>query len=66
MKGCVAEKDGCIDHISKADLAELTAMSRESGIRVLKDFKDEGYITIDGHKISILDEVNLRNIAQFG
>ncbi len=59
-------KNGSINYISKQDLAELTAMTRESAIRVLKDFKDEGLIEIEDHSIHVLDEKALEQIALHG
>lgn len=59
-------QNGSIKFISKQDLAEFTAMSRESAIRVLKDFKDEGYIDFQGKIIHVLDVKSLQKIAQNG
>ena len=59
-------QNGSIKHISKQDLAELTAMTRESAIRVLKDFKDHGLIEIEDHAIHILDQKALEQIALRG
>jgi CRP-like cAMP-binding protein len=58
--------NGSIKDIPKQDLAELTAMTKESAIRVLKDFKDEGHIEINGKTISILDKKALQQIALRG
>lgn len=59
-------KNGSIHYISKQDLAELTAMTRESAIRVLKDFKDNGLIDIEDHTIHIIDQKALEQIALHG
>ena len=58
--------NGSIKHIPKQDLAELTAMTKESAIRVLKEFKDEGLIDITGKTIKIRDKKALQQIAQHG
>jgi len=55
-----------IQNVSKADLAEFTAMSRESAIRVMKEFRDEKYIEMEDQNIVILNEKALRNIAFYG
>ena len=55
--------NGSIKHIPKQDLAELTAMTKESAIRVLKEFKDEGLIDITGKTIKIRDKKALQQIA---
>jgi CRP/FNR family transcriptional regulator, polysaccharide utilization system transcription regulator len=58
--------NGSIDHIPKKDLAELTAMTTESAIRVLKEFKDEGLIKLNGKSIKILNKKALEQIALRG
>ncbi|MCK5372643.1 MAG: Crp/Fnr family transcriptional regulator [Cyclobacteriaceae bacterium] len=55
-----------IEHISKKDLGELTAMTLESAIRVLKEFKDEGIIEIENQKIKVLKKNALEKIALHG
>ena len=55
--------NGSIRNIPKQDLAELTAMTKESAIRVLKEFKDEGLIEINGKTIHIIDKKALQQIA---
>jgi len=55
-----------IYNVSKADLAEFTAMSRESAIRVMKEFRDEKYIEMEDQNIVILNDKALRNIAFYG
>lgn len=59
-------KNGVIKNVTKQDLAELTAMTKESAIRVLKDFKDDGLIEIVDHNISILDQKALEQVAVHG
>ena len=52
--------------LSRQDLADMSGMSKESAIRILKDFKDEGIIRVDGNNIEILNEEQLHNISQTG
>jgi CRP/FNR family transcriptional regulator len=52
--------------LSRHDLAELTGMSTESVIRLMKEFKDDKLISVAGKKISILDPERLRKIASIG
>ncbi len=59
-------QNGVIKNVSKQDLAELTAMTKESAIRVLKEFKDDGMIEIVNHNISILDQKALEQVAVHG
>lgn len=52
--------------LSRTDLAELTGMSTESVIRILKDFKDNELIQITGKSMQILDFERLQKISEFG
>ncbi|MDA3904590.1 MAG: Crp/Fnr family transcriptional regulator [Bacteroidales bacterium] len=51
---------------SRKDLADLTAMSNESAIRILKDFKDDNIIETEGKGIKIINLEMLRKISRFG
>lgn len=53
-------------NLSRKDLAELTAMSNESATRILKDFKDDGLIDLDGKNVKILDKDRLIQVSKFG
>jgi CRP-like cAMP-binding protein len=55
-----------IEHISKQDLAELTAMTKESTIRVLKDFNENSIIDSSNKRLIILDKKALKQIAHYG
>jgi CRP/FNR family transcriptional regulator len=59
-------RNGSIKNVSKQDLAELTAMTKESAIRVLKTFKDDGYIELVDHTINVLDKKSLEQIMKYG
>lgn len=52
--------------LSRADLGDLTGMSTESVIRMMKDFKDDGLISMDCKKIELLDLGRLERISEFG
>jgi CRP/FNR family transcriptional regulator len=52
--------------LSRSDLAELTGMSTESVIRVMKDFKDDGLIQFEGKEIELLDIEKLLKISELG
>ena len=58
--------NGSIDNIPKQDLAELTAMTKESAIRVLKEFKDDDIIEVNGKSLKIKDKKALQLIARHG
>lgn len=50
-------------NVSRADLADLTSLSSESVIRILKEFKDEGLIEINGKEFRIIDIERLEKIS---
>jgi len=52
--------------ISRSDMADLTGLSSESIIRILKEFKDNGLISITGKVFEILDTPRLEKISQLG
>ncbi len=52
--------------LSRADLGDLTGMSTESVIRMMRDFKDDGLINMDCKKIELLDIGRLERISEFG
>lgn len=59
-------ENGTLRNISNQDLAELTAMTKESAIRVLKGFRDEKIIEMKNHNIIILNKEALIQIALHG
>jgi CRP/FNR family transcriptional regulator len=52
--------------ISRQDLADLSGMSKESSIRILKEFKEEGILTVNGNTVQILNLPQLVKISQTG
>jgi len=52
--------------LSRKDLAELTGMSSETVIRILKKFKDEGLIEMQGKVIKVTDYLQLAKISKTG
>ena len=52
--------------LSRFELSELSAMSRESAVKLLRDFQKEGLIRILDHELEILDIDSLRKISQIG
>ncbi len=49
--------------LSRQELAELAGISTETAIRMLSRMKDRGLITLEGHKIYILDRSSLNELA---
>ncbi len=52
--------------LTRKDLAELSNMSTENVIRMLKKFKDEKLIKIKGKKFKILNYSKLKKISELG
>jgi CRP-like cAMP-binding protein len=52
--------------ISRQDLADLSGITKESAIRVMKKFKDDNLITLEGNHLIILDKSKLEAISRNG
>jgi CRP/FNR family transcriptional regulator len=52
--------------LSRNDLGELTSMSTESVIRIMKEFKDDNLIKVSGKVIEILDFEKMYQISKVG
>jgi CRP/FNR family transcriptional regulator len=52
--------------LSRQDLADMTSLSKESFIRILKEFKDEGIIKMNGDFMEIIKMDSLKKISLVG
>lgn len=52
--------------ISRQDIADYTSMSKDSAIRILKEFERDSIIKLDGRIIEIMDSKRLHDISQKG
>jgi CRP-like cAMP-binding protein len=52
--------------LTRKELAELSGMSSETVIRMLKEFNEEGIIKMDGKSIEVLDYNRLKQISDTG
>jgi CRP/FNR family transcriptional regulator len=52
--------------ISRQDIADLAGMTKESAIRVLKKFKDDKIISLEGNNLEILNLPMLESISRNG
>ena len=52
--------------LSRKDLAELTDMSSETVIRILKKFREEGLIKMEGRNFKVIDHARLMHISETG
>ena len=53
-------------YMSREDLANLSNMTTANAIRTLSSFVDEKLISVDGRRIKILNEQQVRKISKFG
>lgn len=51
-------------HLTREDIANIIGTATESAIRLLSEFKREGYVTLKGKDIFILDKEELKNISE--
>ena len=52
--------------ISRQDLADISGMSKESAIRILKEFKEEGILNVEGSSFHIVNPAQLKKISETG
>jgi len=52
--------------LSRKDLAELSGMSQETVIRLLKKFSDDNLILLEGKNVKVIDYTKLQKISQKG
>jgi CRP-like cAMP-binding protein len=53
-------------NLSRQEFADYCGVTKESAIRVLKDFKDEGFITVEGNHFELLDSSMIQKISDIG
>ena len=53
-------------YMSREDLANMSNMTTANAIRTLSQFAQDGLIAVDGRKIRILDEEEMRHISRVG
>jgi len=52
--------------LSKQDLADLSGMSKDSAMKVLKDFQHEGIISLQDKQMELLNPAALKRISKVG
>ncbi len=66
LSGSIYEKQIFDLEISRQDIADFTAMTKESAIRVLKEFRDSGIINLEGNRLEIINLASLEQISRSG
>ena len=62
----VYNKDNFDTPLSRQDIADMSAMTKESAIRVLKEFEKEGIISCGANNFEIKNKEALKKISKFG
>jgi CRP/FNR family transcriptional regulator len=62
----VYDSDTIVLDLSRQDIADLTSMSKDSAIRMLKELEKDGIIDLKGNSLHILKETALEQIAARG
>lgn len=62
------DEDGCTlsMYMSREDLANMSNMTTSNAIRTLSQFAQEGLISVDGRKIKLLNEEEIKKISRLG
>lgn len=66
LANVVYETDTFHTDLSRQDIADLSAMTKESAIRILKEFRDSEIIRLEGNNFEILNREKLLNISVTG
>lgn len=53
-------------NLTRQDIGEMTAMTKESAIRILKELKEDGIIDFENNRFTILNESALQKISLKG
>lgn len=64
LSAIIYKNDVFTTTLSRQDLADMAALTKESSIRILKEFKDEKIIQFDGNNFTILDKDKLISISK--
>ncbi len=66
LSGHIYQSDKFKTPLTRQDFADMSAIAKESVIRVLKEFDDDGLIKCDPHQFKILKKEALIKISKFG
>ena len=66
LTGEIYESDIIGSEISRQDIADYTSMTKDSAIRILKEFERDQIINLVGRKIEVIDSARLYDISSTG
>lgn len=64
LAGRIFESDEFVIPCKQKELADMAAISPESLSRILKDFKEDGVVTISGKQVTVIDRKKLEMISK--
>lgn len=64
LAGRIFDSDEFLIPCKQKELADMAAISPESLSRILKDFKEDGVVTISGKNVSVVDRKKLEMISK--
>jgi CRP-like cAMP-binding protein len=53
-------------HLSRQDISELSGMSKDSAVKILREFQNDGVINFTEHEMELLDSERLHLISRTG
>ena len=62
----IYNSDKFVTTLSRQEIADMSSMTKESVIRALKGFKDEGVLSCENDTFEILQKEALLKISKFG
>ena len=62
----IYEADEFETELSRQDIADMSAMTKESSIRIIKNFKDSSIIECNNNYFKLLNKEHLINIMENG
>ena len=53
-------------YLSRQDIAELSGMSKDSAVKILREFQNDGIIHLTDNEMEIIDPASLNRISRTG
>lgn len=66
LTNSIYQNDSFVTPLSRQDIADLSTISKESTIRILKEFVKAGVINCNTNRFEILDKIKLAEISKKG
>jgi CRP/FNR family transcriptional regulator len=53
-------------HLSRQDISELSGMSKDSAVKILREFQNDGLINLTDNEMELIDSEALHRISRTG